>query len=140
VGVQADPLKPAPVGIRPEWYFLFLFQALKLLPGAVGVLVFAAGAVLLLALPFLDRNAQRGEKGPVLTAVYAALVAAAAVLQAMAWLAPAVSHPPEQAGAGGAVVAGRLVSLVFFWLVLGFMVYYLRRLLAENTRLRRLRS
>ncbi len=136
VGVQADPLKPAPEGIRPEWYFLFLFQALKLVPGAVGVMFSAVVAVLLVALPFLDRRALRGEKGPVLTAVYAVLLAAAAVLQVVAWLAPAMGHPPEQAGPGGAVMAGRVVSLAFFWLVIGFMVYYLRRLLKENTRLR----
>ncbi len=138
VGVQADLLKPAPEGIRPEWYFLFLYQALKLLPGAAGVLLFALGAVVLVALPFLDRGALGGQKGPVLTAVYAVLLAAVVVLQVVAWLGPAVSHPPEQAGQGGPVMAGRLVSLAFLWLVIGFLLYYLRRLLQQNTRLRRL--
>ena len=35
LGVKADPFKPAPAGIRPEWYFLWMFQALKYVPGHV---------------------------------------------------------------------------------------------------------
>jgi cytochrome b6 len=36
VGKEADPFAPAPVGIKPEWYFLAMFQFLKLLPPMVG--------------------------------------------------------------------------------------------------------
>jgi cytochrome b6 len=32
IGRKADPLAPAPENIKPEWYFLFLFQTLKLFP------------------------------------------------------------------------------------------------------------
>src|SRR3990172_4922948 len=32
LGVKADPLATAPAGLRPEWYFLFMFQALRMLP------------------------------------------------------------------------------------------------------------
>ena len=32
LGSRADPFASAPAGIKPEWYFLFLFQTLKLLP------------------------------------------------------------------------------------------------------------
>ena len=35
LGVKADPFAPAPAGIRPEWYFLWMFQALKYLPAHV---------------------------------------------------------------------------------------------------------
>lgn len=35
LGVKADPFAPAPAGIRPEWYFLWMFQALKYVPGHV---------------------------------------------------------------------------------------------------------
>ena len=28
LGVKADPFAPAPAGIKPEWYFLFMFQKL----------------------------------------------------------------------------------------------------------------
>ena len=32
LGPQADPAAPAPLGIRPEWYFLSQFQVLKVMP------------------------------------------------------------------------------------------------------------
>jgi len=48
---------------RPEWYFLFLFQALKLFPGrleSVAAVVLPSLAVLMLVLlPFLDRGPER---------------------------------------------------------------------------------
>lgn len=48
---------------RPEWYFLFLFQALKFFPGHLEAVaaVLLPGALLaaLLAVPFLDRGPER---------------------------------------------------------------------------------
>jgi quinol-cytochrome oxidoreductase complex cytochrome b subunit len=35
LGTKADPFAPAPAGIRPEWYFLWMFQALKYAPPTV---------------------------------------------------------------------------------------------------------
>jgi cytochrome b6 len=35
LGVKADPFVSAPAGIKPEWYFLFMFQTLKLIPSKV---------------------------------------------------------------------------------------------------------
>src|SRR5208282_2838288 len=32
LGQKADPFGSAPAGIKPEWYFLFMFQSLKDLP------------------------------------------------------------------------------------------------------------
>ena len=55
---QADPLNTPP-HIKPEWYFLFLYQALKLVPRIVGVLVPGIGVALLIALPFIDRGKDR---------------------------------------------------------------------------------
>jgi cytochrome b6 len=70
LGVKADPFQPAPVGIKPEWYFMFMFQSLKYLPAhilfmegeAVGVFAFGIAGVLLLLVPFLDRPRIRGER------------------------------------------------------------------------------
>jgi len=67
LGVRADLFAPAPAGIQPEWYFLWTFQALKLMPayvlGISGELVAIAamtlGAAVLVFLPFLDRNTPR---------------------------------------------------------------------------------
>jgi quinol-cytochrome oxidoreductase complex cytochrome b subunit len=66
LGVKADPFAPAPAGIRPEWYFLWMFQALKYFPGTLlgieGELV-AVGLIGLLAaaaffVPFWSTNAR----------------------------------------------------------------------------------
>jgi ubiquinol-cytochrome c reductase cytochrome b subunit len=58
----ADPTDTA-YNPRPEWYFLFLFQALKAFPGSLeavaAVVLPGAGVLFLLALPFLDRGAKR---------------------------------------------------------------------------------
>ncbi|HZD03800.1 MAG TPA: cytochrome b N-terminal domain-containing protein, partial [Longimicrobiales bacterium] len=32
LGAKADPFASAPAGIKPEWYFMFMFQTLKYLP------------------------------------------------------------------------------------------------------------
>jgi cytochrome b6 len=71
LGVKADPFVPAPAGIKPEWYFLFLFQTLKLLPAkvwfvdgeVVGVLVFGLAGLLWLLLPFLESEHPSRSKG-----------------------------------------------------------------------------
>jgi len=55
---KADPLS-TPAHIKPEWYFLFLYQALKLVPRIVGVLAPGIGVVLLVVLPFIDRKPDR---------------------------------------------------------------------------------
>lgn len=48
---------------RPEWYFLFLFQALKLFPGSLEAVaaILMPGAIVgtLFLVPFLDRHAKR---------------------------------------------------------------------------------
>lgn len=64
----ADPFE-TPEHIKPEWYFLSAYQALKIAeyfsflgpwaPKALGILVQGAGLMLLILLPFLDRNPER---------------------------------------------------------------------------------
>ena len=64
LGVKADPFVPAPAGIKPEWYFLFMFQTLKLIPSKVwfidgevlGVLAFGLVGLLWLLLPFFESD------------------------------------------------------------------------------------
>jgi cytochrome b6 len=63
LGEKADAFAPAPAGIRPEWYFLFMFETLKLIPPkilgfdgeVIGILAFAAGGLVWLLVPFIDR-------------------------------------------------------------------------------------
>ncbi|HXG52644.1 MAG TPA: cytochrome bc complex cytochrome b subunit [candidate division Zixibacteria bacterium] len=76
LGKKADPFQPAPAGIKPEWYFMAMFQTLKLLPGHIlgiegellGVLGFGVVGLLLIALPFLDTRA--GERPSRFPAVF----------------------------------------------------------------------
>ncbi len=75
LGSKADPFAPAPAGIKPEWYFMFMFQTLKYLPAhilgiegeVVGILGFTFAGLLLLLVPVLDRRGARGESSKVFT-------------------------------------------------------------------------
>ena len=75
LGEKADPLAPAPAGIRPEWYFLFMFQTLKLIPAKVlgmdgeviAILAFGLGGLAWVVVPFLDRAPGDRRRSRVLT-------------------------------------------------------------------------
>jgi cytochrome b6 len=77
LGTKADPFGSAPAGIRPEWYFWFLYQTLKFVPSRVlsmsgefivDILVSLACLVWWL-IPFFDRNASREKASPLFTAL-----------------------------------------------------------------------
>lgn len=75
IGKKADPLAPAPENIKPEWYFLFLFQTLKLFPGEIiglngemiAIVLISLGILFFFLIPFFDRKSGRGEKSTVFT-------------------------------------------------------------------------
>jgi cytochrome b6 len=113
LGEKADPFAPAPADIRPEWYFLFMFETLKLVPGgdiggieneALAILAFGLAGAAAFLVPFIDRKVvDRGRSPLVSAAGWAALafivamtaigyravwpVVAAAILIAGPWLA-----------------------------------------------------
>jgi cytochrome b6 len=70
MGIKANELAPAPAGIKPEWYFLFMFQTLKYIPAKIfsidgdiiGVLMFSAAGLFWFLIPFWDRKKPNGEK------------------------------------------------------------------------------
>lgn len=72
LGQKADAFAPAPAGIKPEWYFMFMFQTLKFIPAKIlflegellGVAAFSLGGAALLVWPFLERRSSRGENQP----------------------------------------------------------------------------
>jgi len=76
LGIKADPFGTPPAVIRPEWYFMFMFQALKFLPAHIGFIegelfglgVFGIGGVIWVLMPFFDRKSVRGERPGLLTA------------------------------------------------------------------------
>ena len=85
---QADPFN-TPQHIKPEWYFLWIYQFIKVPsmligPGVLaelaGIFIPAVGIVLLILLPLLDRKAERrpGRRRPamaVMALILAVLVA-----------------------------------------------------------------
>ncbi len=82
LGLKADPLSPAPQGIRPEWYFMFMFQSLKLLPPHLlfiegetfGVLFFTAAGIFWMLIPFIDAKLKREKKNILMPALGIAVV------------------------------------------------------------------
>ncbi|RME27389.1 MAG: cytochrome bc complex cytochrome b subunit [Candidatus Zixiibacteriota bacterium] len=64
LGNKADPFSPPPPVIRPEWYFMFAFQTLKLIPSHVwflegelfGIIMFTLGGIVWALVPFLNRK------------------------------------------------------------------------------------
>ena len=61
MGNKADAFAPAPKGIRPEWYFMFMFQSLKFLPAHLliiegelfGIMFFGVVGVVWMLVPYL---------------------------------------------------------------------------------------
>jgi len=81
---QADPFS-TPEHIKPEWYFLWIYQFIKvppliigpgLLAELAGILIPAIGIVLLIILPFLDRKPERHPRNRKLAMVITALTLA----------------------------------------------------------------
>lgn len=58
---KVNPILPAPAGIKPEWYFLFVFQTLKTIPEIAAVGVITIGGIVWLMVPFLDRKPSQGK-------------------------------------------------------------------------------
>jgi cytochrome b6 len=95
LGQKADPFAPAPAGIKPEWYFMFMFQMLKYLPAhilgiegeVVGILGFGVAGVLVLLIPFLDRRTARGEPSPLFTWIGLGIIAFVIVLTFLGYTA-----------------------------------------------------
>ena len=93
LGKKANPLAPAYPGIKPEWYFLWIYQLLKEFPahlfglegpqaavGVVGVLMAAWALV-----PFLDRRAAREQPSPMFTDLGVGALLFIAYLTLKAW-------------------------------------------------------
>ncbi len=95
MGEKADPFAPAPAGIKPEWYFVFMFQTLKYLPAhilgiegeLVGIVGFGLAGVFLLLIPVLDRRTARGEPSHLFTWITIGIIAFIIVLTYLGYTA-----------------------------------------------------
>ena len=79
IGVKANALAPAPVGIKPEWYFWAEFQMLKDLKfeggELVAIVLLTVGGLVWAIVPFLDRRASQEQKSPIFTFLGLAVLA-----------------------------------------------------------------
>lgn len=144
LGRAADLMAAAPEGITPEWYFLFLFQTLKLFPAnvlfvtgeTVAVLLILLGAALLFFLPFVD-NRPGERKGRLITWAAPALIVYAVVMSL--WSLAGARPQPESVVPGPGNIqesTGIYVFIGWLWLSLGVLVYLLRLKIREADRLR----
>jgi cytochrome b6 len=77
LGLKADPYAPAPAGIKPEWYFGWMFQTLRMLPSRVlgiegevlGIVGFGLAGLVWVMVPFLDAPDGRGPRARLWTAI-----------------------------------------------------------------------
>ncbi len=94
LGKKADLFASAPAGIRPEWYFLFMFQTLKYFPAKLwivdgevfGILLFGVAGILWLLVPFWDRKSSRGENNRVITYTGLFVVIYIIIFTTLGWL------------------------------------------------------
>lgn len=94
LGLKADPLAPAPAGIQPEWYFLFMFQTLKFIPSHVlfiegevfGIVLFGIAGLLWLLVPFWDRKSSKGQQNRLINYIGIFIVLFIVVLSLTGWV------------------------------------------------------
>jgi menaquinol-cytochrome c reductase cytochrome b/c subunit len=106
-----EPVNPATTDYvpRPEWYFFFLFELLRIFKGdnAFTPVIMATFIIptlmmaLLILLPFYDRGPERRiQRRPI------ALLTAAATIFFLGYLTYLGAHAPEGIGAGGLPLSG----------------------------------
>ena len=86
LGEKADPFAPAPASIKPEWYFMWTFQALKFLPPHVwfiegelfGMIIMGIGGAVFALVPFIDKKSKKGR--PSAPARYFGMLVAAVII------------------------------------------------------------
>ena len=144
LGKAADLMAPAPEGIKPEWYFLFLFQTLKIFPAkilfvtgdTVAVLLILLAAALFFFLPLLD-NKPAERKGKIITILAFLLVVFAVAMSVWSLQTPSkpevdrIVAAPQNIKESTAIY----VFLVGIWLSIAVLTYLLRLKIKETDRL-----
>ena len=78
----ADPLN-TPAHVKPEWYFLFLYQILKFVPKTIGALLPIVGVLVILIWPFLDKKVDT--KRARMIRIIVSIVAMVAIIALTIW-------------------------------------------------------
>jgi cytochrome b6 len=93
LGKKANPLAPAYPGIKPEWYFLWIYQLLKEFPSHLfgmegpqaALLVVTALLGVWALVPWLDRRSQTSRPSPLFTDLAMAALIFVSYLMLKAW-------------------------------------------------------
>jgi cytochrome b6 len=93
LGEKADPFSPAPAGIKPEWYFVYMFQTLKYIPSKIfamdgeilGIMGFGLLGLVMILTPFIARSEPRAGKRSFLPIVGTLVLLYIIVLSALAY-------------------------------------------------------
>lgn len=141
LGAKADPLKPAYPGIKPEWYFLWVYQMLREFPahflgmeGPQACLLLATilGGVAF-AFPLLDRRAAKGQPSPLFTDLGVAGILFLGFLTLKAWDI-GVSVPKGRDPAGDPAMAATIARTAALWIIgIGLLIGAFRRLRFGHT-------
>lgn len=85
VGTPVDPAV-TPADVKPEWYFLALYQLLRMVPERIGVFLPGAVGMVLVALPYLHPSAA-GRDHRMVRALVALTLLGYAILTALGYAA-----------------------------------------------------
>ncbi|MBA7480499.1 Cytochrome bc complex cytochrome b subunit [subsurface metagenome] len=96
IGQKADPFAATPIGIKPEWYFTFMFSTLKIIPAhifsiegeMIALFGFMIGGLLWMLVPFLDRNAAKERRSPIFSFLGWIVLLYIVVMTAVTYLLP----------------------------------------------------
>lgn len=96
IGQKADSFAATPIGIKPEWYFTFMFTTLKIIPAHIlsvegeilAIFGFMIGGLFWMLIPYLDRNAARERRSPVFSFIGWVVFLYIAVMTALTYLLP----------------------------------------------------
>jgi quinol-cytochrome oxidoreductase complex cytochrome b subunit len=83
LGAPADPMD-TPAHIKPEWYFLSLYQLLRFIPETVGATAPVILVLLVIIWPFLDSRADQTKK-PLKIRFWFALAAVVVITALTIW-------------------------------------------------------
>jgi cytochrome b6-f complex subunit 4 len=83
LGAPADPMD-TPLHIKPEWYFLALYQLLRYIPETIGATSPVLAIILLMIWPFLDQKPDQSKKA-VRTRFWLSLVAVVIIIALTIW-------------------------------------------------------
>lgn len=96
LGDKGNPFMPTPTDTRPAWYFTSMYQTLSYLPPHIlgisgqrlAILAFGLLGLVFVAVPFLDRRAQRGVRSPGFTAAGVVVLGFLAFMTLLAYVKP----------------------------------------------------